>query len=110
MQIEIVGLNACDTCKKAQKALTTAGYNAQISDVRVHPLGAERLQGLYDLFGEKLVNTRSTTWRGLSDHDRGRPHLSLLEEYPALMKRPVVTDGTSTTLGWSADVQAVWGL
>ncbi len=61
-------------------------------------------------FGAALVNTRSTTWRGLSEEERARPAEDLLVAHPALMKRPLIESGGQLYLGWGKDVQAALGL
>jgi len=62
----------------------------------------------YTTFGDALLNSRSTTWRGLSEDERARPVLELIAAHPALMKRPVIEDGARLTLGWGKDVAADW--
>jgi arsenate reductase len=49
-----------------------------------------------------LINTRSTTWRGLDEAQRGRAETdpaALLVENPTLIKRPVIEAGESGD-GW----------
>jgi arsenate reductase len=57
-----------------------------------------------------LVNTRSTTWRGLGEDVRNQSHLDLLAAHPTLMKRPLIIDGDVLYLGWSKEVQTALGL
>lgn len=105
--MKIYGLKTCDTCRKAMKSLP----NAQFIDVRDTPLDAEFLNQALTRFAEKLVNTRSTTWRGLSEQERAQPPLELLRTHPALMKRPLFeTDDGELFLGWTRDVQAALGI
>lgn len=99
------GLKTCDTCKKAQKALQAAGYDLEVIDVRADGVPRADLERLHETFKEALVNTRSTTWRGLDDQDRARDPIELLIEHPTLMKRPVIEHDT-LYLGWGKDVQA----
>lgn len=75
-------------------------------DVRAQGVPQELLARAFEVFGEKLLNTRSTTWRGLSEADRARPPLELLADHPALMKRPLIEDQGQLYLGWGPDVQA----
>lgn len=105
--MELYGLKTCDTCRKALKALEGAGHSVQFVDVRAEPLGADQLAEFLAVFGDALVNTRSTTWRGLSEDDRKRAPADLLAAHPALMKRPVIrADDGTLYLGWGAAVQA----
>jgi Spx/MgsR family transcriptional regulator len=105
--MELYGLKTCDTCRKALKSLEAAGQSVRFVDVRAEPLGADRLAEFLGAFGDALVNTRSTTWRGLSEEERKGAPADLLAAHPALMKRPVLRaeDGT-LYLGWGKEVQA----
>lgn len=96
------GLKTCDTCRKALKAL----QNATLTDVRQDGVPQDVLETAYSQFGDALVNTRSTTWRGLSDADRSLPVLALLQAHPTLMKRPLIVDGEQMYLGWTKEVQS----
>ena len=56
-----------------------------------------------------LVNTRSTTWRGLDEIERARAETepaALLAEHPTLIKRPVIEAGGAVHVGWSKAVEA----
>lgn len=100
--MQIFGLKNCDTCRKALKALP----DAALVDVRAQGVPEETMAAACEQFGESLLNTRSTTWRGLSEAERVRPPLDLLAAYPALMKRPLILQGDKMHLGWSKEVQA----
>ncbi|MCU4654884.1 arsenate reductase [Roseibacterium sp. SDUM158016] len=102
----LYGLKACDTCRKALKALREAGHEAELVDVRETPVGDAVLDRFLGAFGEALVNTRSTTWRGLSEDERGLPARTLLAAHPALMKRPVIEADGTLYLGWDAGVRS----
>ena len=84
--MQIFGLKNCDTCRKAVKALP----QAQLVDVRADGVSAEIMAAAFETFGDALLNTRSTTWRGLSDQERAGAPLDLIAEHPALMKRPLI--------------------
>lgn len=108
--ILLYGLKNCDTCRKAVKALTGQGLEVHFFDVRRDGLDAETLAKFHDYFGEKLVNTRSTTWRELDAESRKTPPLELLALHPALMKRPVIDHDGTLYLGWGKEVQAVFNV
>ena len=99
----IYHLKACDTCRKVLKQFAAAGQEVTAIDVRATPLDADTLSKFLDAFGwEKLINRRSTTWRGLSEAEKdtaGAQALSLLQTYPTLMKRPVIDSPKGLTLG-----------
>ena len=103
--MEIYGLKTCDTCRKAIKALP----DARFVDVRADGVPDTVMDAALAAFGDKLVNTRSTTWRGLSEVERQGAPKDLLAAHPTLMKRPLIADGDSLHLGWTKDVQAALG-
>lgn len=102
----LFGLKNCDTCRKALKALGEVTF----VDVRADGVPAEILQSALDQFGAKLINTRSTTWRGLSEEERQKEPLSLLLANPTLMKRPLIKAGDQMYLGWDKSTQTALGL
>ncbi|WP_380058710.1 ArsC/Spx/MgsR family protein [Falsihalocynthiibacter sp. SS001] len=104
--MKIWGLKACDTCRKANKAIAAQGVELESIDVRADGVATDDLNRFYDAFGEALVNRRSTTWRGLSEDERAGDPIELLREHPTLMKRPVIEHQGTLYLGWGADVQA----
>ncbi|MEM9845393.1 MAG: ArsC/Spx/MgsR family protein [Pseudomonadota bacterium] len=101
----LYGLKACDTCRKAMKALADAGLSVRLADVREDGVPSDILERAQAQFGDALVNTRSTTWRGLSETDREEPPLDLLARHPALMKRPLIEREGSLFLGWTKPTQ-----
>ncbi|WP_299849289.1 arsenate reductase family protein [uncultured Roseovarius sp.] len=98
----IYGLKNCDTCRKALKSLP----EAQLCDVHQDGVPDDVLKSAYATFGAALVNTRSTTWRGLSEAERALDPMELLRVYPALMKRPLIDHNNQLYLGWTKDVQS----
>ena len=64
------------------------------------------LRAAHGQFGAALLNTRSTTWRGLDAAERVKDPLELLAAHPTLMKRPLIDDDGTLYLGWGKDVQA----
>ena len=113
--MKLYGLKNCDSCKKALKALQSAGKSSEQSvefiDLRATPIAAEQLQKWLDKHGDAvLVNRKSTTWRGLNDQARQQPVMALLMANPALIKRPVIVSGDNSFVGWTAEVQTALGL
>jgi len=109
-RIAIYGLKACDTCRKAAKALAGAGHDVVLHDVRADPVPRDMLADWLARLGPGLVNRKSTTWRGLSDAEHARDPVDLLADHPALMKRPVIVTGDAVHLGWTAPVQGALGV
>lgn len=104
--MKIYGLKNCDTCRKALKVFPKADF----IDVRVDGVSSDLLQDAEKRFGFAIVNSRSTTWRGLDDTARARPALELLKAYPTLMKRPLIEMDGTLYLGWTKEVQAALGV
>lgn len=104
-------LKTCDTCRKAIKALSD--HDLTLIDVRADGIGAETLADLASAVGwEAMLNTRSTTWRGLDDSQKAdmteARAVALMGSHPTLIKRPVITDGDNVTVGWTKTQQAQW--
>ncbi|MEO9819979.1 MAG: ArsC/Spx/MgsR family protein [Paracoccaceae bacterium] len=99
--MNLYGLKNCDTCRKAMKALP----QATLVDVRSDGVPANVLRAALDKFGDAVVNTRSTTWRGLDDATRAGDPMQLLTSYPALMKRPLIEADGELHLGWTKATQ-----
>ena len=104
--MRLYGLKNCDTCRKALKALP----QATLVDVRTEGVPEEVLTAALAQFGDALVNTRSTTWRGLDDAERTEPALDQLKSHPSLMKRPLIVTGTDMYLGWTSETQSALGV
>lgn len=103
--MRVYGLKTCDTCRKALKSLDGAVF----VDVRAEGVPDEVLRRAIERFGEKVINTRSTTWRTLDADARAGAPLDLLKQHPTLMKRPLIEDGDVLYLGWGRDVQTALG-
>ncbi|WP_291845384.1 ArsC/Spx/MgsR family protein [Maricaulis sp.] len=105
--LTVYGLKNCDSCKKAVEALNAAGLGHAFVDIREDVDLVVKVPDWLDAVGAKaLVNTRSTTWRNMSEEDReiaaGDP-AGVLIAHPTLIKRPVVEAGSTVIVGWSAD-------
>lgn len=101
MGTKLYGLKNCDTCRKALKAMP----NAAFVDVRSEGVPDDLMQQALDQFGDALVNTRSTTWRGLDEAARALPPQDLLKANPTLMKRPLIQKDGALYLGWDKTTQ-----
>lgn len=97
----IYGLKNCDSCRKAMKALP----EAQLVDVRGAGVPDAVLTQAYERFGSALLNTRSTTWRGLDEAARAQEPLALIQAHPAVMKRPLIEVDGVLFLGWNKVIE-----
>ena len=103
--MKLYGLKTCDTCRKALKSLP----EAEFVDVRTTGVPAAIIERALAQFPDSLLNTRSTTWRALSEEDRAKEPRALLAEHPTLMKRPLIEVEDTLYLGWDKSVQAAFG-
>ena len=107
----LYGLKNCDTCRKAMKALDAAGVDYKFHDVRADGVAKTQIAKWAKAAGtDKLLNTRSTTWRELSAAEKenitDKKAVELMTAHPTLIKRPVVENGpTQVFVGWTKETQ-----
>jgi len=108
MALQFYGLKNCDSCRAALKALDGAGIEVAFRDVRDDGVPPDVLRRALDAHGsDKVINRRSTTWRGLDEAARAGNPVDLLVANPPLMKRPlfVMADG-AIIIGWDVGARA----
>jgi len=110
MAMKVHGLSHCGTTKEAIVDLREAGHAPQLRDVRADKLSRAELQRFMDKLGDKLLNRASLTWRGLSAEEQAGDPIDLILKHDALMKRPVIEDGDTLTMGWTANVKRAWNV
>jgi arsenate reductase len=103
--MKIYGLKNCDKCRLASKTLLNSGQEVSFIDVRSDGISLKLLENFYSIFGVELVNKRSTTWRSLSLSEQKQDPIELLIKYPALMKRPIISNNDKFELGWNKEVE-----
>jgi arsenate reductase len=104
--LTIYGIPNCDSCRKTRKWLDTNGIEYEFHDLRQDGVDETMLERWAGAVGWKaLLNTRSTTWRGLPDADKQAVDESrairLMATHPTLVKRPVAEQGSKVTVGFS---------
>ena len=82
----IYGLKNCDACK----AFLKAEPDFELIDVSITPVPEDILKKAIEIFGEKLINKRSTTWRKLEIETREKQPQEIIRLHPKVMKRPLV--------------------
>ena len=110
MKLTVYHLKTCDTCRKAINALTAQGFDLTLVDVRADGVAPDTLAQLMGIVGkDALLNTRSTTWRGLPEDEKSGidndKALALMKAHPTLIKRPVIDTGDGVFVGWTKTVQ-----
>lgn len=106
--ITIYGIKNCDTMKKAFAWLDANGVAYQFVDYKKAGVAAEHLPGWAKQAGwQVLLNTRGLMWKKLTDEQRAdvdeAKALALLEEYPSMIKRPLIENGNTLLVGFDAD-------
>lgn len=110
MAVRLHGLASCERCRRARRWLSERGIEADFVDLAREGLDAGTLDRWLGQVGwERLLNRRSTTWRGLPPERRAgldrNAARALLLEAPRLVKRPVLEAGEAVAIGFDA---AVW--
>ncbi|WP_136255545.1 arsenate reductase [Onishia niordana] len=103
--ITLYGIKACDTCRRARKALETRGVPFQVHDLREDGLSAALLEHLLEQVPVMtLLNKRSTTWRQLDEADKAELDANSARELmlanPTLIKRPLLDTGEDIRVGY----------
>jgi arsenate reductase (glutaredoxin) len=105
--IKIYGIKNCDTMQKAMKWLDAKGIKYQFHNYKESGIDKQTLTTLLQHFPvDKLVNTKSTTYRALSDSEKASisnktKAIALMIANTSLIKRPVWDFGNGTYfLGW----------
>lgn len=93
--VKVFGIKNCSTMKKAFDWLDAHGIPYDFHDYKKFGVTQEQLSGWAGKVGwEPLLNTRGTTWRGLSDEERTDVDearaIELMCTKPSLVKRPVI--------------------
>ncbi|MFZ5562155.1 MAG: arsenate reductase [Pseudomonadota bacterium] len=104
----IFGIKNCDTMKKAFSWLEANGIACDFHDYKKSGIDAATLARWEKVLGwETLLNRRGSTWRKLDGArqagiDRATA-LRLMQEQPALIKRPVFEQGTTLLCGFDPE-------
>lgn len=106
----LYGIPNCDSVKKAKKWLEKQGIDYNFYDFRKDGLTAKQVKQWIGQIGlEKLVNKRSTTWKGLSDSQQAslssspneKAAIALIVDNPTLIKRPLLETAKQTNVGFN---------
>ena len=91
--------------KRAFAWLKDHGVDYEFHDYKKAGVSADMLESWTSQVGwEKLLNTRGTTWRKLSEEQRAdmseKKAQQLMQQQPSLIKRPVLSDGSKILVGF----------
>jgi arsenate reductase (glutaredoxin) len=108
--LRIYGIKNCDTVQKALKLLDRKRVHYVFHDYKVAGLERATIENwLQHLPLDKLVNSRSTTFKELPEADKARAKdrdhaIGLMLEHTSIIKRPVWDFGNGKLLlGWDED-------
>jgi Spx/MgsR family transcriptional regulator len=105
-RVTLYGIANCDTIRKARNWLRDHQVEYHFHDYRKDGIDAARLQSMAAQLGwEAMLNRRGTTWRTLPDAQKvdvdEASALHLMEQSPALIKRPILACGDRLYLAFS---------
>lgn len=111
MTIKMYEYPKCGTCRKAKKYLNENGVTFEAQNIVEHPPSKEVLKELIQKSGlpiQKFFNTSGQKYRelGLSKKLKemdDEEKLKLLASDGKLIKRPIVTDGETVTVGFKEE-------
>ena len=107
MSLILYGIPNCDTVKKARTWLDGKNVTYTFHDFKKAGLAPETIEGwLRHVSWEILVNRKGTTWRALPDERKAAitdaaSAVALMLETPTVIKRPVLSGGNTTHVGFS---------
>ena len=106
--LKLYGIKNCDTMKKAFDWLEANGVAFEFIDYKKDGVVQKHLPDWTERAGwESLLNTRGMMWKRLSDDERANVDetkaLALMADYPTLIKRPVLDDGTNLLVGFDPE-------
>lgn len=108
MTTTLYGIKNCDTIKRARRYLADNRIEYTFHDYRTDGINEKLVGGFIRSLGwENVLNKRGTTWRKLDAATKAatdeKSVISLLVEHPSMIKRPILKQGKSLTLGFSKD-------
>jgi len=115
--IKFYGYKKCGTSRKAEQALSALKMKYEFIDVTEHPPGASTLKKIAVQAGvpyNKLFNTSGIQYRELKIKEKlpamGEAEvMRLLAGNGRLIKRPLVTDGSRSSVGYKeAEFKKTW--
>ena len=116
--LKFYGYKKCGPCRKAEKALQDFGVSYTFIDITETPPSAGVLKKMVAQTGvdlKKFFNTSGVQYRELNIKAQltqlnDKQILELLAGNGRLIKRPIVTDGENTTVGYNeTNFNQVWG-
>ncbi len=107
-KVELYGIPNCDTVRKARKWLEARDIPHTFHDFRKEGADPAKLAAWIETRGlDTVLNRRGTTWRKLPDAQKAdmdaAKAVTLLQDNPSMIKRPVVEHGAALLIGFKED-------
>jgi Spx/MgsR family transcriptional regulator len=109
MTTHLYGIPNCDTVRKARAWLDAHGLEYAFHDFKKEGVDAAKVADWIVAKGvTAVVNARGTTFRKLSDEEKGQAGdshaaVTLLVQQPSMIKRPVVEHPGGILIGFKED-------
>ena len=112
--IKSYGIKNCDTVRKALHWLEENQIEYQFCDYKKDGIDEKKLQQFVKKFGwQKVLNSKGTTFRKLSDTEKPTDLLSaiaLMQKQPSIIKRPIIEGDGIWLIGFDAgEYEKVFG-
>lgn len=109
--VKVFGIKNCDTMKKAFAWLEAQGIAYEFIDYKKTGIATAHLPDWCARAGwETLLNRRGLMWKKLSETERAdvdqAKARALMEQYPALIKRPVLDCDKALLVGFDPETYA----
>ncbi|MDB5202075.1 MAG: hypothetical protein JWQ27_1484 [Ferruginibacter sp.] len=104
------GIPNCDAVKKAKDWFKLNNIDVQFHNFREEPISAAIIKNWITVVGPGiLLNKNSSTWRNLPQEIKNKSlsknaAVKIMEEYPTLIKRPVVATNGTIVAGFKEDI------
>ncbi len=110
--LKFYGYKKCQTSRKGEKALLEGGVEYAFVDVTEHPPSASALAKIIKQSGQplkKFFNTSGGEYKALNIKEKlpkmtEKEVVELLASNGRLIKRPLVTDGQKSTVGFDPEI------
>ena len=115
--ITFYGYKRCGTSRKAEKFLESVSKEYNFIDLTVEPPSKDELKKIIELSGEpikKFFNTSGVVYKSENMKDKVKDmsdeeKLETLASNGKLIKRPIVTDGKSASVGFKEEIfSGIW--
>ncbi len=112
--MKLYGIPNCSTVKKARAWLEARGIDYAFHDFKKDGVPQALIETLMNLMGwEALLNRNGPTWRKLPEARKAQVKdsvsaLALMQEFPSVIKRPILDRDGQYQVGFSEDNYAAF--